>query len=92
MLDLVVGDVSVATTDNKGLDVDYWTERCMNKVMSVSNYAAGPIRDQAIAYENDIRKVINHYMQQAVQSDRTNVYNLLVKHGSADVAEHIRRL
>jgi hypothetical protein len=69
MLDLVVGEISVATTDNKGLDVDYWTERCMNKV-----------------------KVINHYMQQAVQSDRTNVYNLLVKHGSADVAEHIRRL
>ena len=87
-----VGSVSVVTTENHGLDSDYWADECMKRIVSVSNQSAGPIRDQAMAYQDDIRRVVRHYMAEAVRSERTTIYNLLLKGGAADVAENIRRM
>lgn len=87
-----VGKVEVVTTQNTGLDSDYWAEQCLKRIVSVGNQSAGPIRDQALAFEEDIRKVVRHYMAEAVRSERTTIYNLLQKGGAADVAEHIRRM
>jgi len=58
----------------------------------VSDTASPLIRDQARAYKNQMEQVIAHYMQEAIKSDRTTLYNLLKSQGHGDVAEIIRRL
>ena len=87
-----VGQVTVATSENQGLDSDYWAEQCLKRIVSVSGQSASPIKDQALAFQEDIRQVLRYYMDQAVKSERTTIYNLLQKGGAADVAEHIRRM
>ena len=50
------------------------------------------MRDQALAYAKDIEKVIAYYMKEAINSDRTTVYNAIKDAGHPKLAELIRRL
>ena len=50
------------------------------------------LRDQAFAYAKDIEKVIAYYMKEAINSDRTTVYNAIKDAGQLELAELIRRL
>ena len=72
------GEVTVATTDNKGMSIEYWADRCTDRIVHVGNdpLYPSPIRDQAIAFK----------------SDRTTLYNLFVQQGHTDMAEILRRL
>lgn len=47
---------------------------------------------QAMAFKDQIRPAIIHYMKQAVRSDRTTLAAQLGKQGHTDMAEIIRRL
>ena len=67
-------------------------DRCLTKLLNVSDTAPSVIRDQAIAYKENMRAVIVFYMKEAVQSDRTTVGNALLDAGHKDLAEMIRRL
>ena len=42
------------------------------------------------AFKNAIRPLLVHYMKEAVNSDRTTMYNVLRENGHAEVAELIR--
>jgi len=86
------GTVTVATSSNGGLPVEHWVERCLERIVYVSDGASPPIRDQAIAFKENIRKAVNYYMVQAAKSDRTTLHNLLINHGELKAAEIIRRL
>ena len=88
------GEVTVATTDNKGMSIEYWADRCTDRIVHVGNdpLYPSPIRDQAIAFKEQVRQTINHYIKQAVKSDRTTLYNLFVQQGHTDMAEILRRL
>ena len=50
------------------------------------------IRDQARAFSNQIEKVIVQYMKEAINSDRTTVYNAIMDAGHPELAKLIRRL
>jgi len=94
-LDMKVGDnkpVDVKTTSNRGFTPQEIAKRCSDRLISVSDTASPLIRDQARAYKNQMEKLIAHYMQEAIKSDRTTLYNLLKSQGHGDVAEIIRRL
>ena len=94
-LDMKVGDnkpVDVETTSNRGFTPQEIAKRCSDRLVSVSDTASPLIRDQARAYKNRMENVIANYMQEAVKSDRTTLYNLLKSQGHGDVAEIIRRL
>lgn len=94
-LDMKVGDnksVDVKTTSNRGFTPQEIAKRCSDRLISVSDTASPLIRDQARAYKNQMEQVIAHYMQEAIKSDRTTLYNLLKSQGHGDVAEIIRRL
>ena len=60
--------------------------------MGISATADPVIRQQAEAYKKQIEQVIIHYMKQAIQSDRTTVYNALLDAGEPKLADLIRRL
>jgi len=84
--------VDINTTNNRGFTPEELAEQCVKKIISISDNAHPGVRDQARAFSKDIEKLIAHYMQQAVQSDRTSVYNALTDAGHPQLAELIRRL
>ena len=84
--------VDVVTTQNRGQTPEEVAERCINKIVGISATADPVIRQQAQAYKTQIEQVIVHYMKQAIQSDRTTVYNILLDAGEPKLADLIRRL
>ncbi len=86
------GIVEVQTTQHRGFTPEEVADRCLTKLLSVSDTAPPAIRDQAIAYKEHMRAVLVFYMKEAVQSDRTTVNNALLNAGHKDLAELIRRL
>ena len=84
--------VDVVTTQNRGQTPEEVAERCINKIVGISATADPVIRQQAQAYKTQIEQVIVHYMKQAIQSDRTTVYNTLLDAGEPKLADLIRRL
>ena len=84
--------VTVETTNNRGFTPEETAERCVNKLIGISNNAHPSIRDQAHAYRKEMEKIIAIYMRQAIKSDRTTVYNAIKDSGHDKLAEYIRRL
>jgi hypothetical protein len=87
-----IGNVKVETTDNKGLSPEYWTQRIVEKLVSISDGADPMIKAQAEAFKQDISRVILLYIKQAITSDRATVAGLLEKQGHKDMADIIRRI
>jgi len=92
MLELAVGNVSVQITSNRGFTPEEVAERCLDRIISVSDSAPRELKDQAMAYRESIRALLLFYMDEAIRSDRTTIYNALVEAGQKDLAEAIRRL
>lgn len=87
-----VGSFLVKTTNERGFTPEEITEDLLTKLIFISTESHPAIRDQAIAFRDQIRPVIVHYMKQAVRSDRTTLAAQLSKQGHHDMAEIIRRL
>tara|TARA_R100001594_G_scaffold82116_1_gene116584 strand:- start:503 stop:799 length:297 start_codon:yes stop_codon:yes gene_type:complete len=87
-----IGPVTIHTTQNRGHSPEEIAEMCVNKIMHVSQDAPPHIKEQVLAYREKVKAVIAEYMQRAVQSDRTTLWNILKKEGFHDEAEIIRRL
>jgi DNA-binding phage protein len=84
--------VEIQTTNNRGQTPEEVAERCVNKIIGVSNNAHPAIREQAIAFRKEMEKVVAIYMRQAIKSDRTTVYNAIKDSGNPKLAEYIRRM
>lgn len=84
--------VDVATTSKRGFTPEELAARCADKIVSVSETAHPALRDQAKAFKGAIEGLLSQYMQQAIASDRTTVYNALSDAGHPELAELIRRL
>ena len=84
--------VTVQTTDNRGQTPEEVAERCVNKIVGVSETAHPAIREQAYAYRKEMEKIIAIYMRQAIKSDRTTIYNAIKDSGNPKLAEYVRRM
>ena len=87
-----IGQVAVQTSLNKGLSPEYWTERILERLVSVSDNADPMVKAQAEAFKEQIEKVILIYIKQAILSDRSTVAGMLEKQGHKEMANIIRRL
>ena len=87
-----VGSVNVVSTENEGLSPEYWTERILERLISISDSADPLLKAQADAFRDSIAQVVLIYMKQAIASDRSTVAGLLEKQGHRDMADIIRRL
>ena len=72
-----VGDINVQTTQNKGLSPEYWTERIMERLISISDNATPEVKAQAQAFKDNMTQVVLLYLKQAIMSDRATVAGLL---------------
>lgn len=91
MFEIVSGnlEVEVATTNDGGLTPEYWADRATRHIVSVSDKAPQPIRDQAYAFRNLVEQVVTHYMREAINSDRTTLAAQLRKQGHDEIAKVI---
>ena len=87
-----VGKLSVTTTDNRGHTIEEIAETAINKIISISDQAPAPIREQAHVFKETCKKVITYYMQEAVNNHMCTICNKLEKQGQQDLANIIRRL
>ena len=87
-----IGDIAVKTTNNKGLSPEYWTERIIDRLISISDNADPMVKAQAEAFKDNMTQVVLLYLKQAIASDRATVAGLLEKQGHKDIADIIRRL
>ena len=87
-----IGSVSVATSDNGGLSDEQIAQIVLDKIFIVSNTAPEPIRQQAFAYKENIRKILLDYVALAKKEERASIVNILEKNGGNDLANLIRRL
>jgi hypothetical protein len=84
--------VGVRTTEKRGFTPEELAQQCAEKIVGVSATAHPAIREQAVAFKKQVASLVELYLKQAVQSDRTTVYNALMDAGEPKLAELVRRL
>jgi hypothetical protein len=70
---LTAGDISVITSNNGPLSPAQWASMATNKILHVGNQTEGPIREQALAYQNKIQAVIEYYIKEAIRSHEAHL-------------------
>jgi hypothetical protein len=89
---ITVMSVNVSTSDNGGLTVDQITDLAMDKILNVANTAPEPIKDQAIAFQKNIRAVLKQYIDLAGREERATIVQKIREAGQKDLADLIRRI
>ena len=87
-----MGSVNVVTTSNTGLPIEHWAERLLDRIVYVASDSDSVIKQQALMFKDEIRTAIIQHITQAIKSDRTTLYNMLLKQGETEMAEILRRL
>ena len=81
--------VDVKTTMNRGHTPAEVAKMCADKLVSVSENAPPPIRDQAKSFKHDITSVVEFYMIQAIRSYKTTLHGELKEAGQEDLARFV---
>tara|TARA_R110002049_G_scaffold96059_2_gene235510 strand:+ start:673 stop:966 length:294 start_codon:yes stop_codon:yes gene_type:complete len=87
-----LGIIEVHTTNEGGHPVDFWAKRCIERIIAVSEDAPEDVEKQINDFKDNIEKVIEQYMQNAIKSDRITINNQLEKAGFKESADLIRKL
>ena len=87
-----LGIIEVHTTNEGGHPVDFWAKRCVERIVAVSDQAPEEVKKQVNDFKDNIEKVIEQYMQNAIKSDRITINNQLEKAGLKEAADLIRKL
>ena len=87
-----IGNLGVKTTDFRGHTIEEIADSAVDTIVSISNDAPEPIKAQAHAFKERCRKIIEYYMQEAVNNHMCTIGNKLDKQGQKDLANIIRRL
>jgi len=85
----LVGTPLVMTTQDRGMSSDEWAELALNRIVSVSENSPMPIREQALAFRDDLRAVLKFYFKRVALTERTTIANKLRKEGYNQIADKI---
>lgn len=90
--DFVIGKVEVHSTENKGHDAEFWASQATKKIVDISDNAPEHVKQQALAFQNQVYTVILYTIKNAIKSQNTTYSNLLRKQGHEDMAKILREL
>jgi hypothetical protein len=71
-----IGDVFVQTTSNRGYTPEEIAERAVNRLRRIDT-------------EEELKRVLTKYLQEAQESERMNARRTLIENGFADAASHL---
>ena len=91
-LEASVGTLGVETTEYRGHTPEEWATMAANRIVSISNTAPEPIRQQAHVFKKQVEVLLADYMHKAVDSHMCTIGNKLEEQGHGDMADIIRRL
>ena len=74
--DMEVGQVFVQTTSNRGYTPEEIAERAVNRLKRIET-------------EEELKRVLTKYLQEAQDSERMNARRTLVENGFIDAASHL---
>lgn len=92
MITPVIGNIKVYTTDNRGHNTQELSEMLLDRIVSVSETAPQPIRDQANQYRDVIGKIIVWYMETAVRNERDAIAQKLTAVGLSEAASLVKKI
>ena len=90
--DFVLGKVGVTTTEGRGHDPEFWAAQATKKICDISDNAPDHIKQQALAFQNQVYTVILYTIKNAIKSQNTPYANLLEKQGHSDMAKILKEL
>lgn len=82
---ILLGGVTVHSTDNRGFTPEELAERAVEKIIYVGSQSHPVIREQAEAFKKHIHSVVVAYMKQAVVSHNTTIANRLRQAGHPEL-------
>ena len=86
------GSVNVMTSEQGGHSSEQIVELAMDKILKVSENAPPAIKDQAEAFQNNVRQVLYFYVELARQQERATIANRMAKAGQNEMADLVRRI
>ena len=90
--DFVLGNIEVHSPKNKGHDPEFWAAQATKKIVSISDNAPEHIKQQALAFQNQVYTVILYTIKNAIKSQNTTYSNILSEQGHEDMAKILREL
>lgn len=82
-----IGCALVKTTVNRGFTPEEIAERALDKIIHVGENAPPVVRDQALAYRNQLRGVLVYYLHEAIKSNHTTLANKFVQAGHPELVK-----
>ena len=65
-----IGTVSVLTTNGRPHTAEEWAKLATDKIIYVGGQSHPAITEQALAYREQIERVVSFYIAQAINADR----------------------
>jgi hypothetical protein len=90
--DFVIGKVEVHSTKNQGHDAEFWAAQATKKICDISDNAPAHVKQQALAFQNQVYTVILYTIKNAIKSQNTTYSNLLREQGHEDMAKILKEL
>ena len=92
MIENILGNIKVYTSNNRGHNPRELSQMLLDKIVSVSDTAPQPIRDQALQYKKMIGEIILWYMETAVRNEREAISQKLIAVGQTEAARLISKI
>jgi hypothetical protein len=80
-----LGQLEVRTTSRRGFTPAEIADKAVQKILFVGENLHPAIKEQAIAYQDQIRVILEYYIKEAIKSDRTTLINLLNSSGHPEL-------
>jgi hypothetical protein len=87
-----VGSVVVSSVDGRGWTPEEIAERALDKIIYVGKESHPAIVDQANAFKEQIRGVLQFYLREAATQERATICAKLQHNGNADIANLVRSI
>lgn len=84
-LEGILGGVQVHTTNGRGFTPAEIANRAVDRILYVGKDSHPVIREQAEAFKDSIRSVVEFYMHEAIKSDRTTIAHRLAEAGHPEL-------
>jgi hypothetical protein len=82
---VLVGSVSVATTDHRGWSIEELAQRAADKIIHVGDQSHPAVQAQARAFKDSVKHVVAFYLREAVEQDRATIAQRLREAGHPEL-------